>query len=313
MDFRVAVGLAGLTPLAFCVSVASAQIEDQLQAYTGRNAAGYLGPLVEAIGTDLNSGLFHSAKIPKDGFHASLELTAMTVFFGADSRVFRATTEGDFSPEQSTLAPTVIGPTQSVSLPGDAGTLYAFPGGFDVDNLPFAVPQLRISSWHGTEAVLRYLIFDTGNADLGELNLYGLGARHSLSQYLGDGFPADLALAVLWQNVSLGNNQQGGHLMTSNAYSVGLQASRTFGDLTPYTGLALDWCSLDVTYEYSFFNQTDTIDLSLDSGTDIHFTFGFSYSLAFVDAFGEYNLANQNALSVGLAFQYTSSDRSVGP
>jgi hypothetical protein len=312
VDRYILVGLTGLALLVLYANIASAQIQEQLQAYAGRNASGYLGPLVEALGTDLNSGLFHSAHIPRDGFHVGFELALTTVFFGDDDRTFMATTEGDFAPEQSLVAPTVVGPTNIVFAKGDANTKFLFPGGFDVDNFPFAVPQLRVGSWHGTEAVLRFLVFDTGHADLGDLSVYGFGARHSISQYFGDRFPADLALGVLWQSVSLGDNFLGDDLMASDAYSVGVNASRAFGDMTTYTGLAIDWYSMDVTYGFSS-DPDDIIELSLESDSAVHFTFGFSYSLAFVDAYGEYNLANQNALSVGLAFQYTSSDRSVGP
>jgi hypothetical protein len=108
----------------------------------------------------------------------------------------------------------------------------------------------------------------------------------------------------------LGNNQQGDDLIASDAYSVGLQASRGFGSFTPYAGLALDWFSMDVVYE---FTSDETIELQFDQAADVHVTLGFSYNLSFTDVYGEYNLANQNALSLGLAFQYTSSDRSVGP
>lgn len=306
------VGLVGLAPLAIYVSVASAQIEQQLRSYTGRNAAGYLGPLVEALGTDLNSGLFHTANIPTDGFYVGFELPLTTVFFGEDSRTFIATTEGNFSPETSTRAPTVIGSTRSVSVPGDVpGTSFAFPGGFDVDNFPFAAPQLRIGSWRGTEAVLRLLFFDTGNSDLGDLSLYGLGIRHNLSQYFGEAFPVDVAMGASWQSVSLGKNESGDHLIASDAYSVGAQASRRVGPVTPYLGIAVDWFSMDVTYVSS--SSDETVALTFDPGADVHTTLGFSYSLTFMNVYGEYNLANQNALTVGLAFQYTSSDRSVGP
>jgi hypothetical protein len=189
-------------------------------------------------------------------------------------------------------------------------TEYAFPGGFDVDNLPFGAPQLRIGAWHGTEAVVRLLFFDTGHADLGDLSLYGLGVRHNLSQYYGEGFPVDMAVSAAWQSVSFGSNRQGDDLISSDAYSVGVQASKTMGPATPYAGLALDWFSMDVVYEYL---SDEKIELNLSNDADVHMTLGFSYSLAFANLYGEYNLANQSALSLGLAFQYTSSDRSVGP
>lgn len=311
MNRRLAVGVAGLASVIFCFSIANAQIQPRLSAYTGRNAAGYLGPLVDAVGTTLNSGVYHSAFVPKRGIYASLELRGMAVFFGSDSRTFLGTTEGDFTPERTVVVPTAVGDRRAVSVEGDANTVFWFPGGFDVDNLPVGVPQLRVGAWRGTEAVIRYLFFDTGRSELGDLRLHGIGARHGISQYLSDGFPADLAVGVLWQRVSLGDNERGEDLIASEALSVGVQASRTFGAFTPYAGIGLDWFSLDVSFDTEVFGSTETIDLSFDSNADSHITFGFSYSLSFLSAYGEYNLAKQNALSMGLAFQYTSFKRSV--
>lgn len=312
MDRRVVVAFVGLYPLACGVSVAHAQIEDQLQAYTGRNATAYLSPLVEALGTDLNSGLFSSAYVPMGGFHARLEVTFTTAFFGEDSRYFVGNTEGGFAPQQFAEVPTVVGPAEAVWVSGDAGTAFAFPGGFDVDNFPVAVPLLRIGSWRGTEAVIRVFVLKTNDDLVQDVGLYGFGFRHSLSQYLVDGFPADLAFAGMWQRLSISDDGQG-EFISSNAYSLALHASRTFGDITPYGGFAVDWFGMDLSYDVLTLDGPDTIGLSFDTGANVHYTFGFSYSIAFLNAFGEYNLANQNALSVGLAFQYTSSDRSVGP
>jgi hypothetical protein len=262
------------------------------------------------MGTNLNSGLFHTAYIPDDGFYANFEMSFVTVFFGEDSRFFVATTEGGFTPEQSERVPTVVGPTEATWLIGDAGTAFAFPGGFDVDNFPVAVPQLRVGAWHGTEAVLRLLMIDSGGNLLNSVRLYGVGARHSLSQYFGGGFPVHAALSTSWQYASLGYDDDNADLIRSQAYSVGLHASTVFGSIEPYAGVSVDWFDLDMSYDFS---SSETIELSFATGAEVHYTFGFSYSIAFVDAYGEYNLANQNALTVGLAFQYTSSDRSVGP
>jgi hypothetical protein len=264
------------------------------------------------MGLNLNSGLFHSAHIPDDGFHLSLEMGLATVFFGEDSRYFEAITEEDFTPEQTVRVPTVVGPTKSVELIGDYA-LTTFPGGFDVDNFPVAVPQLRVGAWHGTEAVLRFLLLESSGSLLNSVRTYGLGVRHSLSQYMGVGFPADVALAGSWQSASLGFDDQDDDVIKSDAYSVGLHASKAFGDVVPYGGVSVDWFNLDLSYQVSMLNTNERIDLSFETGAEVHYTFGFSYSIAFIDAYGEYNLANQNALNVGLAFQYTSSDRSVGP
>ncbi|MCK4773363.1 MAG: hypothetical protein KAT30_01205, partial [Candidatus Krumholzibacteria bacterium] len=39
---------------------ASAQIEDALSAYTGANAVGYMQPIADALGADLNDAFYYS-------------------------------------------------------------------------------------------------------------------------------------------------------------------------------------------------------------------------------------------------------------
>jgi hypothetical protein len=261
---------------------------------------------VDAFAADLNAGLFHSARIPANGLHISLEIRGMSVFFNDKDQTFLATTENGFRPEQTVAAPTVVGSKRAVILRGDSNTEFAFPGGFDIGSFALAVPQLRIGSLYGTEAVLRYLFYDTGNADLGDLDLYGVGVRHSISQYLGPAFPVDLAMSFFWQDVSLGKNVAGGDLIDAKAMSVGIHASRRFWnlqpfDLQPFAGLTYDTFALDVSYETN--SSGDTIDLEFDTESHLHLTLGLSLGFRFVDVYGEYNVSVQNAFSIGLGFR----------
>ena len=86
---RIRRGGVGLALVLLCLAPpALAQVEDQLSAYTGENATGYLQPLADAFGAALNDGFFRSAYIPTDGLHFSVELRAMGVSFGDDDDTF---------------------------------------------------------------------------------------------------------------------------------------------------------------------------------------------------------------------------------
>jgi hypothetical protein len=115
-------------PIILAASVVVAGLEDQLAVYSGDNAEGYLEPLAEAIGTNLNNGLFQSSFISLTGFNAGFELRGMAVWFSDDDETFRAKTEGGFNPPSSADAPTVVGPGESVTVTGEGGTTYMFPG-----------------------------------------------------------------------------------------------------------------------------------------------------------------------------------------
>ena len=281
------------------VSPAAGQIEDQLSAYTGRNAEGYLQPLADAFGANLNSGLFHSAHIPRTGLTLTLELPMMAVFFGDDDRTFSATTEGNFTPEQTTSAPTVVGSGQVKLVTGSGGTQFAFPGGFNLNSFALAVPQLRIGSVMGTQALIRYIAFNIGDEELGNISLFGFGLRHSISQYLSPAFPVDLAGGFFWQSLNIGENQQGSSLLSSSAFTVGVQASRRFVVIEPYAGLSLDRHSVDVAYTSDVAGSELDIDLDFEATSTLHLTLGLCLNLTYFKAYIDYNVASQSSLSFG--------------
>ena len=121
IKFRRGIWFAVL--LLLLASPLSAQIEDHLTAYTGANATGYLNPLVSAVGTSLNGGLWRSAYIPKSGLNIALEFPFVGLYFKDEDKHFMGTTESGFSPETTASVPTVIGPTKAVIVEGDGGTL----------------------------------------------------------------------------------------------------------------------------------------------------------------------------------------------
>jgi hypothetical protein len=277
-----------------------AQIEDHLSAYTGENAEGYLDPLIGAIGATMNSGLHRSAHIPRTGFTVSLEFPIIGLYFADDDGIFTATTESGFTPQQKADAPTVIGPTEAVTVEGDGGTTYAFPGGFDVGSFTFTAPQLRIGSAFGTEAMIRFIALKIGDNELGDLSLFGLGVRHNFNQYFRVEPPVDLSASFFWQSFKLGENESGSDLFKTNAYSFGIQASRHIPPfLTPYTGLYYNSYTTDISYESEAGGEEESIDLSFDDGY-VQWTIGIELNAAFLDLFVEYNVASRSSFAFGL-------------
>jgi len=301
--FQKGIGCAVLVLLL--TSPSMAQIEDQLTAYTGKNATGYLQPLADAFGADLNDGLFHSAHITKSGLTFSLEFRVMAVIFSDDARTFDAITESGFSPEQTVEAPTVVGSGEAKIVDGDGGTHYAFPGGFDLNSFTIAAPQLRIGSVYGTEALIRYFSINTGDVEIGNLSLFGFGMRHSISQHFGPEFPVDIAGGFFWQQFKLGENEKGDDLMSANAFSFGVQASKRYAVvLVPYTGLSVDTFSMEVNYESEASGASEDIHLEFETDTTLHWTIGLLLNYSVLNVFGEYNVASQNSFSFGAGFGF---------
>ncbi|MDD4858285.1 MAG: autotransporter domain-containing protein [Candidatus Krumholzibacteria bacterium] len=286
----------------------SAQIEDQIAAYTGANAKGYLQPLAKAIGSDFNSGIFRSASIPHMRPTLRLEILAMSAFFGDDDQSFRAVTEQGFSPKQYASAPTVVGSEKALLIEGDGGTTYAFPGGFDLHSFALAVPQLRVGGIFGTEAIFRYFAVQIGNEDIGDLSLFGFGLKHSISQYVPAALPVDLSAGFFWQRFSIEKGEESetrGDFIESNALSIGVQASRKLAFfLVPYTGLSYDTHSMDVSYETGSEGEKEAVDVHFDKTGTMRFTLGLMLNLPGLNAFGEFNLASQSSIAFGVGLGF---------
>ena len=302
MDFSSGIrrGIWSAVLILLVATPLSAQIEDHLSAYTGENAEGYLNPLVSAMGTTLNGGVYRSGYIPKAGLNIAIEFPFSGLYFVDEDKVFLGTTEGGFSPETSVPVPTVIGPTGSVIVPGDGGTSFAFPGGFDIGSFALAAPQLRVGSVLGTEAMLRFIAFRVGDSELGDVMLAGFGIRHSLSQYMGPVPVVDIAASFFWQNFKLGENSNGDDLSRTNTYSLGAQVSKKLGSiLTPFTGLYYNTYKTDIKYTSEAAGEPETVEISFDDGY-VQFTLGLELNLWILNAWGEYNLADRSSFSVGL-------------
>ena len=124
-----------------------------MNVYQEGNGQGYLQPLADAFTTNLHSGLYRSPKI-QEGFHLDLGVVTSLSFIGSSQKTFTAVTQPD-PPNQEVTAPTIFGDNQPVRIPTEEGTTYTFPGGYEVSMLPLAVPQLRIGTLFGTEALVR--------------------------------------------------------------------------------------------------------------------------------------------------------------
>jgi Family of unknown function (DUF6588) len=294
-----------------CIAIAGpahAQVDDRLEAYTGKNATGYMAPLVDGFRSNLNSGLFHSARIA-DGFNISLEFDVAVTLFSEESRMFLATTEGGFKPETTVRAPTVVGDPDAVYVTGDSSLVFAFPGGFDVDHMYLSCPQLRVGTWKGTEVVGRLIIYDTGSTEVGRLGVWGAGMRHSVSQYFPKLAPVDVALAVMWQHAEL-HNEDDQDVLDSELATVAVHTGVELGSIYPYGGVSISWYTMAIRYGFDDIS-VEPVELDFNSNADLQLTLGVSYQVGFVAAYGEYNVASEHSVAAGLAVRFPFSNRSV--
>jgi len=282
--------------LLWCGS-AGAQFKTNLERYIGDNAAGYLQPLVTALGIDFNRGWYHSARIPRSDFYIYLGANAMMTFIADDDRVYQATTEGAFSPAQTMAAPTIVGDGKAVRATGTGGTTYIFPGGFDIESVLFATPQITIGSVAGTEVTFRYIALEIGDSEIGNINLFGAGVRHSISQYF-DNFPIELAAGLFYQKFKLDED-----FIDATAWHYGAQVSKSFSLLTLYGGLGFDAANIKVEYEPEA-TPGERIALDIDAENGLRVTAGVNLKLAIFNLNADYSFGAQNAVGLGFGFVF---------
>ncbi len=277
------------------LQVKSQDLESLLERYAGDNASGYVEPLVSAFGANMNSGWYYRAKTPQSGFHFNIRLNAMATMFKDDQRTFIASTEGYFTPVQDVETPTIIGNGEGTSVSNEGfGTVFTFPGGYDIGSFALAVPTLTIGSIAGTEASIRY-ISATANEDIGEIKLFGYGLRHNISQY----FPTlliDVSAGFGYTKLDVGD------ILNASATTFHLQAGKSFSVLNLYGGLAYESSSADISYTYTESGTPLDVNIEVDGKNKFRMTFGAGLSLLFLHLNIDYNIGSLNLVNAGLSF-----------
>jgi len=231
------------------------------------------------------------------GFTLDVGVTAMFTFIPSSSQTYNAVPEGNFQPANPNALPveasTVFGSTQSVQVEGEGGTRYSFPGGLELSSLPLAVPQLRIGALYGTDLTIRFFASDLGE-NLGSLNFFGFGIRHSISQYLPDAFPLELAVGYYNQSLSVDN------LIETQSNFFNAQASFKTGPLIAYTGLGYSLSDSNIAYTNSSDNINEEVAVDLQNTTSVRALLGVALTLGPVFLSTDYNLGQMNVWNVGL-------------
>ncbi|MBN2009832.1 hypothetical protein JW960_10865 [candidate division KSB1 bacterium] len=282
-----------LVMFAVTVNFALAQdISEYVSKYTSENGKGYLQPLGDAFGANLNSGFYHSANIPMVGLHVDIELVTMSALIGDDQKAFTATTEDLFSPAQTVEAPTIFGSSEGASVDGTGGTSYDFPPGFNMTMLPIAAPQLTVGSLFGSDITIRWVDLDLGE-NWGRLSLTGWGIRHSISQYIPL-FPVDVAVGFYRQSFKVGD------IVDANATFLSAQASITRGIFTIYGGLGTESSNLDIAYTFEDAEISQTVSFELKAENSVRMTVGFALNAGPLMLHTDFNIASQKVLVLGI-------------
>jgi hypothetical protein len=292
----------GLVPLVLLVFQVRAEnsLEKTLKTFGSKTVEGYIQPLQDLFAANMSSGWYRSANVPKSGFHISFNIIGMGALLSDDQKVYDAPTPAGFTQKTFQTA-TVFGKKENTIVTDQAtGLSYAGSGGIaDVPIFPLAALQATIGHVQGTELIVRGVPLPEFSG-FPKITFWGIGARHSISQYFGDYDednepPVHVAFGAFYNKVSVGD------FVTVNSFIFGPQVSKSFSILELYGGFAFTKNSMELTYQAT---STEKVAITLDGNDKVRGTLGAVLNLGILHLQADANFGKVTSISTSLGFGF---------
>lgn len=259
-------------------------LQMHIESIVGDNVENYMQPFATALGTAINTGLYHTAKIHGlPGFDFGIR--AMLIPIPGDAETYFA-----ISGKDSVEVSTVFGPDKVQS---------GFPAGLSISGVPFAVFHFSVGLPMGTELNLRYLPSFETDKDIPKIELLGFGLSHSIDQYFPLPIPLlpQLSVGFMYQTFKVED------LIESTHTAFSLRLSKSVPMLTVYVGAQFESSNMDLTFQAEGIG--DPIELQLEGENDIRFTGGFRFTIfPLLGINADYSVGEYPAINVGLNFSF---------
>ncbi len=275
-------------------TTAQTELEKALSQYNAQTVTGYIQPVADLFGADMHAGYYHNAAIPQSGFGLGFDIVVMGSIVQDAQKFYNAQAPAGFDP--STF--------KTATIFGGKGSLISFKGLeykgsdgiFNTSLFPLAVPQLRIGSLYGSDLTLRFVaIPEIGDAKVPVITLWGVGVRHSISQYFSHS-PVDIAVGGYFNSFTVGD------LMDFKGFAVNAQASKTISVLILYGGVAYESSKMGLTYTSTDPTVPPAVDIKMDGANNVRFTLGAGLSLGILNIFADANFGSVTNFSGGIGF-----------
>lgn len=307
-------------------------VEEAITELAEENGALYAHPVVSGFGAGLNSGWFGGAN-PKKPFSFEFSILAAGAFAPEEDERFQPdfTSATEFlrdvtgktytDPYGTETTPTAVGSgpgtvyepqgeyrddiiaNESVTgVSVDDATL-TFPNGLDIPAVPLLLLQGTVGLPVGTEVVVRFIPSVEISDDVGSLQAFGIGALHSVTQWLPGPWPVDVAVGGGIQSFDVGD------YLEADARQVSLVVSKDLAVLTLFAAGTLEESEVDLSYTVS--NPDDSPTLPPD-GTELavsdegdntsRLTVGFGLDLLVLKVNAEYSIAEYPVVAATVGF-----------
>ncbi len=275
------------------LSLFSQDFEKLTDSYLGINALGFTQPAVDIFSGMVNTGLHNEIAIPKK-FYFKIDLVASAAFVSEKQKYFTARTDESFSPYQEVPAPTIVGPNVPVSVTGNGGATYVFPGGLGLSYVPVATPQITVGGILGSEILVRFMGVDIKDK-IGKVQFLGLGIRHDIGQYFANG-TVDISFGYYYQNFKVAS-----YLNNSNHYFE-LGVGKKFSIIDLYAMIGYQASNMHVTYQNN--DQRNNVDFTLNAKNPLRGGIGVCLDFNLLHFFVEGHYTNQLVATAGLGFKF---------
>ncbi|MCH8299027.1 MAG: hypothetical protein IIC39_00600 [Candidatus Marinimicrobia bacterium] len=274
-----------LTTTSFGQDSTQSVMQELIEQIAGDNVETYMQPFATALGTAVNTGLYHTAKIHGlPGFDVGVRV--MFIPIPDDANTYFAKSNDTDSVE----ANTVFGPKDFLN---------GIPGGLDIGFIPFAVLHLSFGLPMGTEVNLRYLPSFETNDDIPKIDLLGFGLSHSLDQYFPLPIPLlpQLSVGYMYQTFKVED------LIESTHQAFNIRLSKSVPMLTVHVGAQLESSDMDLTFKAGGIGEDITLELTGEN--EIRYTGGIRFTLfPFIGINADYSVGEYSAINFGLNFSF---------
>lgn len=276
------------------VAIAQTEMEKAIQQYNAETVTGYIQPIADLFGADMHAGYYHNAWIPQSGFSLGFDIVAMGSLVQDAQKYYMASTPAGFDPAVFKTA-TIFGGT-GATVNYNGLSYKGSDGIFNTSIFPLIVPQLRIGSLYGSDLTVRFIkVPEIGDEKVPVITLWGLGARHSISQYIPNA-PLDIAVGVYYNSFTVGD------LMDFKGFATNIQASKSIKILILYGGVAYESSKLNLTFKSTDPTAPVAVDIDLDGANNFRFTAGVGLSLGILKIFADANFGTVTNYSAGIGF-----------
>jgi len=303
-----------------------AGIQEKLEQFGIDNGKGYIKPFVNAYGTNFNSGLYNTAKVLKP-FRFGLNINMMLAFVPTEDKTFMPT-RPDLSMEYNSQTYYLYEePTnETATVFGKDGVIIEhnpdlnaypelnasdldidLPNGANLPAVPLMVPQFHLGLPAGNELMIRGFPKYEISKDIGNVGFWGVGLKHSVSQYLPL-VPIDIAVQGVYQTLYVGDIIE----LSNLAFNV--QISKKLLMWTLYGGLGFEQTKLKAEYETEIMVYDDDsnafvpepldINFEIDGDNNFRTTVGIRYSLLLLKLYADYTMSKYSVFNAGIGISF---------